>query len=325
MSATEKQMTPEEKLLALIQQDKRHVENVAQPPAGSVPQAAREPVAEMIKAEPKTLRKETVAERPEPEAPVMPAVSKPIPAPAPSVVPPASQPLSPAPESPSKTPPAVVKLKLVATPEVKTPKPEARPAQSDAGKGVATLPSPSPVPSSGMAGSFVFSGPSSFGGLSMIHLNRVLGVVVIVLIAIVFYSVGGIQMAIDDSLERQVSGAGRVPMSALAVPEGDVQSLDAYLDKVGARNIFMLKTAASKDAGGGKSEPVSGIKELKLTAVSIDSSSPGESTAIIRNKTDSKTYFVKPGQSVGSTEYVLEQVFGDHVVLKSRKQEIELR
>ena len=47
--------------------------------------------------------------------------------------------------------------------------------------------------------------------------------------------------------------------------------------------------------------------------------------AIIRGKADSKTYFVKLGQTVGDTDYVLDRVLPDRIILKQRKQEYELK
>jgi type II secretory pathway component PulC len=64
---------------------------------------------------------------------------------------------------------------------------------------------------------------------------------------------------------------------------------------------------------------------LKLVGISMDTAVPEESLAIIRNKVDSKTYFVKVGESVGDTGIILARVLADRVILKSQKQELELK
>ena len=154
-------------------------------------------------------------------------------------------------------------------------------------------------------------------------LNRALGLVVIMLIALVAFRIGSIRAGISEAIEKQVSGAGNRPIQSLVVSEEAVPALDAYLDKVSSFNIFMPKVAVRE--GAGKVEPTGAPKDLKLVAVSMDSTSVEESMAIIKNTGDSKTYFVKSGQTIGSTEYVLDKVFSDHVVIKLRKQEFELK
>ena len=145
----------------------------------------------------------------------------------------------------------------------------------------------------------------------------------ILLIALVALRIGAIRPGIAEALEKQVSGAGNRPLKPLVISEETVPALDAYLDKVSVRNLFIPKVAAKE--GGATPEPVGSPKDLKLVAISIDSSVVSESIAIIKNKGDSKTYFVKSGQTIGSTEYVLDKVFSDHVIIKLRKQEFELK
>jgi len=154
-------------------------------------------------------------------------------------------------------------------------------------------------------------------------LNRALGVVVIMMIALVAFRISSIRAGISETIEKQVSGAGNRPIQSLVVSEEAVPALDAYLDKVSSRNIFAPKVTIRE--GEPKPEPAGSPKDLKLVAVSMDSTSVEESMAIIKNKGDSKTYFVKSGQTIGSTEYVLDKVFSDHVVIKLRKQEFELK
>lgn len=160
--------------------------------------------------------------------------------------------------------------------------------------------------------------------IKFVYLNRVLAVVVLVLAAVVFYSVGSTRRGIAEDLERQVNGAGSMSEPPVIVSEDRV-GLQTYLDKVSSRNIFVPKLAAKVGQDAGPALPVGVMKDLKLVAVSVDSSSIADSMAIIKNKADSKTYFVKLGQTVGGTDYVLDRVLPDRVILKQRKQEFELK
>jgi len=293
-------MTPEEKLLALIQQDKRHTEG-----------AAPSPVV------------------PKPPEPVTPA---PAPSPPPKIES-RGEGTTPSPVivntavSPEKE---EHKLKLATPPAVKPVK-----VESAVPVPVAPVPVPVPVPvlapvvepvkpaAPELVSGIPFVSLSTSRGIPLVFLNRVLGGCVILLIALVALRIGAIRPGIAEALEKQVRGAGNRPLQPLVMSEETVPALDAYLDKVSVRNIFIPKVAAKE--GGATPEAVGSPKDLKLVAISIDSSVVSESIAIIKNKGDSKTYFVKSGQTIGSTEYVLDKVFSDHVIIKLRKQEFELK
>ena len=298
-------MTPEEKLLALIQQDKRHADGAA--PSPVVPKT-QEPVS------------------PVPAPSLPPVVTA---APAPSTSPVQSKPeikVTPLPvtandaANPGKE---EKKLKLADAPAVKpvimpsavtAPPKTASPSVDEPRQEVVAEP----------VGEVSFvSLSSSSSGVPLVLLNRALGVVVIMMIALVAFRISSIRAGISETIEKQVSGAGNRPIQSLVVSEEAVPALDAYLDKVSSRNIFAPKVTIRE--GEPKPEPAGSPKDLKLVAVSMDSTSVEESMAIIKNKGDSKTYFVKSGQTIGSTEYVLDKVFSDHVVIKLRKQEFELK
>ena len=283
----------------MIQQDKRHAEGTAQPIAPAKPS---DPIAPVVMP---------AAPVPVPIAPASPAPVAPAPAKLAVAVP--TVPATPPPAAPVPAPPEK-KLKLAETPEAK---PVPATASVPAGK-----PGPAPVPDKSGAAAFVSL--SSSRGIPLVLLNRTLGAVVLLLIALVGYSIGDIRPGIAKDLERQISGAGNLPIRAMRVSEEAVLPVDSYLDKANSRNIFAPKLS-TKDGGSAPVEAVGSPKDLKLVAVSMDSASASDSTAIIKNKTDSKTYFVKPGQTIGSTEYVLDKVFGDHVVIKLRRQEFELK
>ncbi|MEI8122221.1 MAG: hypothetical protein WCI20_09220 [bacterium] len=292
-------MTPEEKLLALIQQDKRHTEG-----------AAPSPVV------------------PKPPDPVTPP---PAPSPPPKIES-RGEGTTPSPVivntavSPEKE---EHKLKLATPTAVKPVKPVK--VESAVPMPVAPVPVPVLAPvvepvkpaAPELVSGIPFVSLSTSRGIPLVFLNRVLGGCVILLIALVALRIGAIRPGIAEALEKQVRGAGNRPLQPLVMSEETVPALDAYLDKVSVRNIFIPKVAAKE--GGATPEAVGSPKDLKLVAISIDSSVVSESIAIIKNKGDSKTYFVKSGQTIGSTEYVLDKVFSDHVIIKLRKQEFELK
>ena len=293
MSETAKKMTPEEKLLALIQQDKRQTPVEPKPPTPAAVAPAPSPPA------------------PTPAAAV-PVAPKPAPvsAPVPAAVPVVSGP-SPGTSAPGKEEAPRLKLAEPALPLVgATSAPEEMPPADKAG------------PMAVKAPAFVSLSTSRATGLLL--LNRGLGVVVLVLIALVFYSVGAINPGIAEALERQVLGAGSLSMTPTVFPQEAPPALESYLEKVAARNVFVAR-AQTKSEGDAHPEATGSPKDLKLVAVSMDSSSAEESMAIIRNKADSKTYFVKLGQTVGPTDYVLDRIFSDHVVVKLQKQLFDVK
>ncbi len=163
------------------------------------------------------------------------------------------------------------------------------------------------------------------GSLSpLLLLNRALALVVLGLIVVTFYAVMSIKPGIAKEVERQIEGAGSLSLGPQTIVEESVPALEFYLDKVSARNPFVAKVVTGP-SGPVASEKAGAPKDLKLIAVSVDGASPADSMAIIKNKTDSKTYFVKLGQTVGDTDYVLDKVLADRIVLKNRKQEYELK
>jgi hypothetical protein len=163
--------------------------------------------------------------------------------------------------------------------------------------------------------------PSRSSGLVLF--NKVLAGVVLVLLVVVVYSVASIRTDVAagwKQLEAGVEAPTAMPSAVLAEVLPPVES---FIEKVTVRNVFLPKgtvsTAATPAALTGK------VADLKLMGVSIDNSASDQSMAIIRNKAESKTYFVDRGQTVGDTGYTLEKVLPDHVVLKMGRQEIILK
>jgi hypothetical protein len=155
-------------------------------------------------------------------------------------------------------------------------------------------------------------------------LNRVMTVLVIGLIAVVFYSIMSIRPGIAQDLSRQIEGAGSLAVAPQTIVAEEIPALDIYLEKVGSRSLFASKMIP-KQGDPVAIEKAGAPKDFSLVAVSMDSASPADSMAIIKNKSDSKTYFVKLGQTVGSTDYVLDRVLADRIVLKQKKMEFELK
>ena len=172
----------------------------------------------------------------------------------------------------------------------------------------------------------VASGVVLSGGTSgMTLVNRVLAVVVLALLVLVVYSVASSRSVIGKALDRQVSGAGSLSVPPQVVLEDQIPKLELYLEKISARDLLAEYVVKKPGDVAVRPEAEGAPKDLKLVAVSVDSASDGESMAIIKSKADSKTYFVKQGQTVGGTDYVLEKVLADRIVLKLRKQQYELK
>lgn len=331
-------MTPEEKLLALIQQDKRQADNAAKPVASvqpvapvqapAPPPAAPRPVvsvpASPVTATQAARKEQAVTPEVKPAVVTEPVVAPKLKLAETSVAKPV-EPQVTSQESRSKIQSTEAKKQTPATPV-----PASKPVPS-----VPQMPVPPPAPevvireavsTPVVSATIPFTGATSSSGLSLTLLNRALGLVVLVLTVLVFWRIGAIQPGIAAAIDRQVQGAGSMTMPPLSITEEANPLLDAYLEKVGSRNLFVpVATTAKGGVAAAPAESAGAIKDLKLMAISLDSSDASESTAIIKNKADSKTYFVKPGQTVGSTDYVLDRVTSDRAILKLRKQEFELK
>ena len=283
-------MTPEEKLLALIQQDKK------QPEAAPAAAKATETPA-------------PAAQAPKPVAAV-PPVEESVKAPEPAS---AEKKLKLAAAAP-----APVEPKAVAAPAV--PAPAVSPAPpTPAAAGGSEPPAP---PSVAAPGKSVRAAVRTGGLQGLVFANRVLAAVVLVLLVGVAYSIASIR---SDNAERVVElrdGAGVQPVGVAVVNRESPPPVEAFLDKIAVRDLFQSSgNAVTSSVSVAQGQ----VSDLKLVGVSIDSASDVESMAIIRNKADSKTYFVKTGQAVGETGYTLGRVLADRAILKIRKQEIELR
>jgi len=358
-------MTPEEKLLALIQQDKR-------PSVSATPQekllalieqdkrnpAPAVPVPPVVVASPATAVPPSAPVQPVPVAVPIPAKTAPTP---PAPVPVTPQPVVVAPipvkstpvaaEAPVLAKPAPVVVappaELKKTPLVVSPPASAQhPVSAEVKPAPAPLPTPQPVKAADIPAVEAASLPATpqlnntaappsslpqplqfpsirISGVTVT--NRMLAAMVMLLMVAVFYSVAGTQRSIDADIQRQLSGAGEMAVIPLAITDETVPSVEVLLEKVGSRNFFSPKLSEKGKSGTDMPEPSGAVKDLKLVAVSLDATTASESMAIIKTKADSKTHFVKMGESVGDTGFVLTKVLADRIVLRQRKQEFELK
>ena len=220
--------------------------------------------------------------------------------------------------------PSVVPVPVVVPTPVIVEKPAVVPAPAIASAKAAALPiTPQREGIPPVENTFAFVQKGA--GSRLTFLNRVLAAVVLALLAIVVYSIASIRPGIGKALDRQISGAGSLSLAPQVVIEEKVPRLEMYLEKISVRDILAEFVVPKPGEVVAKPEIAGAPKDLKLVAVSVDSASAEDSMAIIKSKADSKTYFVKAGQTVGDTEYVLEKVLADRVVLKLKKQQYELK
>lgn len=307
-------MTPEEKLLALIQQEKAPATPAAEPPKVTPP-VEPIPIASTVKVaagEKAPVLEEGISKKnaslPEVK-PKLPAhqrevkVADPLPVNA-------EKKLKLSTPAPVPAEPALVRAPL-------------RAEVAASGVGQETVPDVSvsqvAVPVKGYR--LPIFRPGQLSGLVLF--NRVLAGVVLVLLVVVVYSVASIRADVDSEGVRLESGAGALPIVTATIFKESLPSVDTFLEKVAVRDVFQPKEAAAATATASVLQGK--VADLKLLGVSMDSAAAEESMAIIRNKAESRTYFVKKGQLVGDTGYTLERVLSDHAVLKKGKQEIELK
>lgn len=363
-------MTPEEKLLALIQQDKRQAGTITpqekllelieqdkrkkEPSIPSQPVVVVAPPSQVVKKPAPPVQPVSAQVKPIPAEILIPVSVKPTTAPVtvpvpenpkPSVVaPPAlmtSSPSEVSPPVPAK-PVSVIEAKKTGNPlGAKSTQTNAEPVKAPlivmtppaAVKKVEPASTPAAViaqkpsslesePASSVPQPLLFP-TIRVSGVTIT--NRVLAVMVALLIVIVFVSVAGTQRGINDEIKRQLNGAGEMSVAPLTVSDEPIPALELLLEKVSTRNFFAPKLSEKGKDGGDAPVAVGVTKDFKLVAVSLDATTASESMAIIKCKTDSKTYFVKIGESVGDTGFVLSKVLADRIVLKQRKQEFELK
>ena len=313
--SSEKELTPEEKLLALIQQDKRPAAPSPAPVAAPSAPAVTPAAAPAIPASPAPESREVRASVP----------------PVPAVPPPPSAPVAEArPAAPVQPAPAEPKLKLapVVAPAAKPEVPVAAPAKPVSPEVVAApVAEVAPVAPAALAaapakGAARKAVRLSVGrGIGWTTLNRGLALVVLVLLVVVVYSVASIQTGVDRAMASQAEEAGSNPVQPPNPEPAKGPSLEECLQKVSGRDIFQPVEAAVVGETNAAPKQV----EFKLVGVSVDSKVPSASMAILRSRASSQTFFVKVGDMLGDTGYTLDRVLPDRAVLKKQKQELEVK
>ena len=141
-------------------------------------------------------------------------------------------------------------------------------------------------------------------------------------------------LVISGSLEyRRVQQVGTLELQALpasaqaasAEVASLIQPLQAYLDRVAARDIFSLAdTAQEKVAAAFQEKPENArVKELAATLKLVGISWSDAPDAIIEDSKAQRSYFVKQGAQVG--EFTVHKILKDRVILKYFNEEVELR
>ena len=153
------------------------------------------------------------------------------------------------------------------------------------------------------------------------NVNRFLLVAVLAGILAVAYDLWA------DRPAPPLAGDGEAPLVDKFPQPESLPPLETLMQKAGQRNLFNLAAGpppTNKDAGLG-AKPAAAPAAFKLMGVSIDEKHPEESMAILRDQTSGNTYYLKPGQPVGDTDFVLGQIRPESVILKTQKGEMELR
>lgn len=340
--ASEDKLSPEEKLLKIIQQggaaEKAKAGSARAPAAAedasglpavppvseeAVPAAKAVPAPAPAPAAVPKVESAVRASRSEPERPAgKPATEvtsatagKPgEPAPAPrAAVKLAAAPAVPASAAP---PPPMPASEPAAAPMAGAGEPpEAEPVQFDAGSG-------KPRAARAIRGmvSF-FSGWS----VSIGWVNRAALVVVLVLVVFVVLAIftGGPKAEAFGPLPGSapdVAGSDEPPGGA---QESGLLEKSAYLEAAARRNVFV--PFGQEQAIDPQPQPEAGIADLRLIGVSWQSEGDRPPEAIIRDLTTQNTYFVKQGEQIGATGLTLERVYRDRVIVLNQEEELELR
>ncbi len=109
-----------------------------------------------------------------------------------------------------------------------------------------------------------------------------------------------------------------VPAQAVTVPaiaKANLESLDAFESKLGARNLFFSPVKEAPAAAAGIEEKVKNLSLIGIVAT-------GEPEAIVKDSSINQTYFLKRHQKLRDLE--VKEVKSTSIVLKSGKEEKEI-
>ena len=163
-----------------------------------------------------------------------------------------------------------------------------------------------------------------FHRIELKKLNKLLVVIVIILAAAVIYNLTVRRPSIAK-ITAEISKIEFQKMKKSAIE--NFKPLSAYLENVEKRNILHPAPVAKKKSDTpGKRKPVMAStltnmsKGLKLKGISWGKSPK----AMIKDEKDDKIYFVKPGQTVGSSGVEVKSISKDKVLIGYGTEEKEL-
>jgi hypothetical protein len=285
MSSKSEELTPEERLLKVIQQGKA-ADATAGASASVSPPAA--PPAE--KASDTRTDKPSKTDSAEKTAPPPSPVEKPAP-----------KPVAPVPAAE----PGGAKLKLAPEAKNKTDRTD-QPDSTDRTDKAEAGATPAPQPERGAV-------------IGLRGINRILLAAVVAGILAVAYDLWADRPVAQLSFDGDVALVDKFPQP-VALP-----ALDNLMQKVGDRNLFNVPTKVADPKTDRPQKVEAPVANYKLMGVSLDEKQPGESMALIREQNTGNTYFLKTGQRLADSDFTLGSIRPESVTLKTQKGEIELR
>lgn len=308
-----KDLSPEEKLLKVIQQGKAPDESAGHGKASSPAKA--ESVAA---AKPK----------PETNEPKAAPIAASAPAPAPATGGKAEDKGTPPTWRPESRPQPTPAVKT----EEKGSKPEApRLKLADETK---PMPATTPVAEASVAAfapeAMPEPGAAARQPFTIRAVNRYLLVAALVLIGVVVADFVTASSSATQAMQVLPGGTG-VQSSRIGGTIATLGALESYQLRLAQRNIFLpfapppeRPTPGAGKVASNPALPPPPPTDLKLLAIAMDANE-AESMAIIADLSAKQTYFVKTGQPIGETGITLQKVLSDHVQLKTSKGETSLR
>lgn len=286
MSSKSEELTPEERLLKVIQQGKAAT---AAASTAAVPEPPNPPVKPNVPAEKPAVTPPVEVKGEKSAKPDIPS------APAPAVSPAAASPASPT------AAPASPKLKLA-------PSEKAKPDQTDR----ADVPDQVKPVSAAERGA----------AIGLRGVNRILLAAVIAGILIVAYDLWADRPAARAPTESDIALVDKFPQPE-ALPPLDVLMQKTGTRNL---FLLPAPVADNKTDKADKTpKPDKPAANFKLMGVSLDSRQPEESMALIRDQASGNTYFLKTGQRLADSEFTLGPIRAESVMLKTQRGEIELR
>ncbi len=303
MASDKHDLTPEEKLLKVIQQSRGRDDKEPKPGEASVPS----PAASASASSPAPAKPVTPSPAPTPPRPPV----QPAPAEKPAAVP-----------KEAPTPAASDRKLKIATPPPAAAESKAAAAlapHADGTEPAAGGPAAPPAPQASVAVQRALRLVAAAAErLSIVKVNRVLAAVILILLALTVYQVGFARPAVllDVAIAPAVE-----PSPGGAPPAVSIPPLDEYAS---LRNPFAPR-GAKPSTSTNTPIHVASATDFKLIGVSWDPASPDESEAILRSESRRQTYFVRQGQSIADADVSVIKVERERVLLRQSGKEIEVK